>query len=104
MQLKTVSEVVYELDNIALSKATSINGVLVQMWDRKVLTAYVEQKLHQDKSDIRAVLKANIKEKQDDFYSDREWPGSANMNDGYELACNDILTLIDTLLPGDVSK
>ena len=46
-QIPNIEEVVYELDNIALSKATSINGVMVQMWDRKVLTAYVEQKLHQ---------------------------------------------------------
>ena len=40
-----VEEIVYEIDGIALSKPTSINGVLVQMWDRNVLTAYIESKL-----------------------------------------------------------
>lgn len=39
---KTTAE---QLDEIALSRVTSINGVLVQMWDRNVLSAYIDGKL-----------------------------------------------------------
>jgi len=36
---KTTAE---QLDEIALSRVTSVNGVLVQMWDRNVLSAYID--------------------------------------------------------------
>jgi hypothetical protein len=41
-----IEGIAQELDDLALSRRTSINGVLVQMWDSKVLTAYVEGKLN----------------------------------------------------------
>lgn len=39
-----VESIVYEIDEIALSKVTSVSGTLIQMWDRNVLTAYIEKK------------------------------------------------------------
>ena len=40
-----VEDIAEELDQIALSRVTSINGTLVQMWDRNVLSAYVQSKV-----------------------------------------------------------
>lgn len=52
-----VEEVVHELNELALSRATSINGVLVQMWDRTVLTAYIEKKLTTHQQEKEALVR-----------------------------------------------
>ena len=60
--------------------------------------------LTQDRADIRAVLKEGVEK----TVGAREaWEGSYDpmeYQNGYARAKKDILTLIDTLLPGDVSN
>ena len=77
-----------------MTKLKTVEEVAVE-WGEN---GYAEPMLREDRSNILAVLKNTIKEKQDEFYSEREWPASVNMNDGYDLACEDILTLLQETL------
>lgn len=72
-----VESIVYEIDEIALSKVTSVSGTLIQMWDRNVLTAYIEKKceslIQQAKEEERQKILAFINSGYKSPASDTGW-------------------------------
>lgn len=42
---KTIEDTLEKLDEIALTRKTSINGALIQIWDSNVLGAFIQQAL-----------------------------------------------------------
>jgi len=61
-----------ELDEIALSRVTSVRGVLVQMWDRNVLSAYVDGKVLQAREEERGRMREIIEQVRDTVGFDEE--------------------------------
>ena len=72
--------------------------------DIKVAKNEVDNIITQDRADIRAVLKEGVEKT---VCASEAWEGSYDpmeYQNGYARAKKDILTLIDTLLPGEVSN
>ena len=54
---KTIEDTLEKLDEIALTRKTSINGALIQIWDSNVLGAFIQQALsEQDRISRESVL------------------------------------------------
>lgn len=81
MQLKTAKEVAHE--------------VLIEDFDQSL-----EKRITQDRADIRAVLKAALDQLEAPMSNDPYYDSYS----GYGRAISDAISVIDTLLPGDVSK
>lgn len=63
----------------------------------KEIRSALTEAITQDRADIRAVLKNEI-----ELLRQAEWVADGESN--YLEACNDLERVVDTLLPGDVSK
>lgn len=90
MQLKTVQQVVEQ--NVRFDSE--------HWW----LGEFTSGLLTQDRADIRAVLREGLVKIDTDKRAKAVNAHIATWEQGYNHAIDDILTLIDTLLPGDVNK
>ncbi len=105
MQLKTLETVQQSIKNL-LYKAHEKNWKNggVSIYDLADLQEASDRIITQDRADIRAVLKEGVEKT---VCASEAWEGSYDpmeYQNGYARAKKDILTLIDTLLPGEVSN
>lgn len=100
MTLETVKHSIKNLLYKAHEKNWKNGGISI--YDLADLQEASDRIITQDRADIRAVLREGVELKREPINTDTKEVNEANAI--YNQALNDILTFIDTLLPGDVSK